>query len=90
MVKSVRDEFNERLRDGFIPALKEAFAAKFDGKQINTAWNIFHSCYVSTPELTPNDEDNVYAFDFTSDMQAFISGYETAWLDASAIVQAFK
>lgn len=81
MAKSVRDEFNERLREAFVPSSAEAFAAKYDGKTIETYWNIFHMRYVSRP----------VDFDaFTPDQQAWLNGYETAWLDASAIVQGLK
>lgn len=68
----------EDLGEAFIPSLLEAFKAKYDGKMIETHWNIFHMCYVSTPGNFRS---------FTPGQQAFISGYETAWLAATAIVK---
>lgn len=67
----------QMLRERFTEALREDFAAKFDGREITTTYNIFHSCYVSTPD---DGED------FTPEQISFISGYETAWLKATNVV----
>jgi hypothetical protein len=68
----------QMLRERFTLALEEAFAERFEGREVTTQWNIIHQCYVTTP-------DDCEAF--TEDQRAFIGGFETAWLKATAVVQ---
>jgi hypothetical protein len=67
----------QMLREQFTIALEAAFAEKFEGREITATYNIIHQCYVSTP-----DDGEA----FTQDQVAFIAGFETAWLKATAIV----
>lgn len=74
----------QMLREQFTEALREAFAAKFDKLEIETTYNVIHGCYVSTPKWV--EAEDSYAFKFTPEHQAFIGGFEAAWLKASNIV----
>jgi hypothetical protein len=70
------DRLVTSMREQFPKALAAKFADKYDGKRIETKWNIFHDCYVSTPVYKGAKP----TFEFTPEMQAYISGFETAWL----------
>jgi hypothetical protein len=71
----------DALRGQFKQSLNDAFAAKFDGRKIDTTYNLMHLRYVSTPSDGKA---------FTPEQIAFISGYEEAWLKASGIAATFR
>lgn len=67
------------LREGFVPSLKEAFAARFDGLEIETYWNLtVGPCGGYISSLTNGEA-------FNEEQVAFIAGFEAAWLFATTI-----
>lgn len=73
---SRKEQLLTALRERFKDSLGEAFAAKFDGRTIETTYSLMYLRYVSKP----TDDKS-----FTPEQIAFIAGYEEAWLKASAI-----
>lgn len=71
----------DALREQFKQSLNEAFEAKFDGRKIDTIFNLMYLRYVSTPH---DDKP------FTPEQITFIAGYEEAWLKASGIVATHR
>jgi hypothetical protein len=88
MIKTFVEKLISEARSEFAPSLEQAFADRFDGKKIDTQWNIIHMCHVSTPEWIddPIDEKSGHAFEFTPEMLSFIAGYEQAWLKLSSLI----
>jgi hypothetical protein len=62
-----------KARDNFGGELAKAFAERFDGRRVETHWNIFEMRYVTSP-IDGSD------WHFTPEHREFIAGFEAAWL----------